>query len=189
MHQSTFLSFPSWHNSQQLLSREIDLEERAHHIIDLPVNIEDIILRCTTTTEDPDALDVDPELERFLSKINDSRDHSFQSGSLGEVGTEWEDSLLVTPSYSYKLVECFLSSFIWRRLSNHPTAVLVMGRQGLRPRSLQEKHGQLATPRSARRRDRKNWQSINGQNQRECQRSDGQKARDQARQHRRRHRM
>ncbi|KAK0188514.1 hypothetical protein F5146DRAFT_1140036 [Armillaria mellea] len=180
MHHSTVHSFPSWHTGgrQQHLSREIDLEEGAHHIIDLPVNILDIILHCTTTTEDPDALNVDPELEHFLPEINnDSCDPSFQSDSLGEVGTEWEDSLLVMPNYSYKHIDCVDNGMVGTSTSITP------GKTQTASNSCGSKS------QSTRCCDRKNWQSINGQKPRECQHSAAQKAREKARQGRRRCRI
>ncbi|KAK0185101.1 hypothetical protein F5146DRAFT_1005725 [Armillaria mellea] len=160
--------FPSWCTGghQQHLSREIDLEEGMHHIIDLPVNIEDIILHCTTTTEDPDALNVNPKLERFLPEINnDSCNPSFQSDSLGEVGMEWEDSL------------CVDNGMVGT------STLITPGKTQTASDSCGSKS------QSTQHCDRKNQQSINGQKPRERQRSAAQKAQEKARQGWRRCRM
>ncbi len=77
-------------------SKVIDLAEGPQHIIQFPENIEKIILRHTTGTDNPNALNVDPELLGFIS----------ENAVASSEGSEWEDMKdIMTPNhYNYEAI-------------------------------------------------------------------------------------
>ncbi|PBK98511.1 hypothetical protein ARMGADRAFT_1026501 [Armillaria gallica] len=127
-------SFPQVTTHQEN-SKVIDLAIGLQHIIQFPESIEKIILRCTTSTDDPDALNVDLELQGFISEDTVAPSEASESEDMEDI---------MTPDhYNYEAISPIPNP------PNHPAKA--------NP-SPTEKRGAALT-RGAKRRERKKRQS------------------------------